>query len=145
MIKKVINGEEVIIQGGTWEQLDAFIHKTGLDRYRGRIVPRNSSTGPWRNQLDLKIAQNIPISYGDLQVSLDIANLLNLIDSSSGLVRYVPYGNVQAVRFAGMDADSGLPIYQLRYAVSRPDEYPLYEYDQVRSRWRAKLGLRWSF
>jgi len=137
--------DEVVIQGGTWEQLDAFIHKVGLDKYRGRIAPRNACFGPWRNQIDFKVSQNVPVGYGHLEASLDIANLANLFNSDSGHVRYVPYGSVQAVRYAGEQPDSGLPIYQLRYAVSRPDEYPLYELDQVRSRWRAKLGLRWSF
>lgn len=137
--------DQVIIQGGTWDQLEEFLHKTGLDKYRGRIAPRNASFGPWRTNLDLKIAQNIPVSYGHLELSLNIANLLNLIDSNAGHVKYVPFGNVQAVRYAGQDQDTGLPIYQLRYAVSRPDEYPLFETDQIRSRWRAKLGLRWSF
>ncbi len=137
--------DEVIIQGGTWEQLDAFITMTGLDEYRGQIVPRNASKGPWRHELDLKVAQNIPVGYGNLEVTLEIANLTNLFDEDAGHIRYVPFGNVQAVRYAGDQPDTGLPIYQLRYAVSNPEEYPLFEIDQVRSRWRAKIGLRWSF
>jgi len=137
--------DEVVIQGGTWEQLDEFIHRAGLDRYRGQIAPRNASRGPWWEQLDLKIAQNIPIGYGALEATLEIANLMNLLDKDAGHVEYVRYGNVQAVRYAGTQPDSGLPIYQLRYAVSNPEEYPLFEIDQIRSRWRAKVGLRWSF
>lgn len=139
------SSDEVVIQGGTWDQLDAFINMAGLNKYRGKIAPRNASDGPWRHELDLKVSQNIPIGYGDLEVSIDIANLTNLFDSDSGHIRYVPFGNVQAVRYAGEQADTGLPIYQLRYAVSNPEEYPIYEIDQTRSRWRAKLGLRWSF
>ncbi len=137
--------DEVVIQGGTWEQLDEFIHRAGLDRYRGQIAPRNASRGPWWEQLDLKIAQNIPVGYGALEATLEIANLMNLLDKDAGHVEYVRYGNVQAVRYAGTQPDSGLPIYQLRYAVSNPEEYPLFEIDQIRSRWRAKVGLRWSF
>ncbi|RLE17217.1 MAG: TonB-dependent receptor [Acidobacteria bacterium] len=137
--------DEVIIQGGTWEQLDAFITSTGLDKYRGQIVPRNASRGPWRHELDLKVAQNIPIGYGNLEATFEIANLTNLFDSDAGHIRYVPFGNVQAVRYAGDQPDTGLPIYQLRYAVSNPEEYPIFETDQIRSRWRAKIGLRWSF
>lgn len=139
------SADEVVIQGGTWEQLDEFINRAGLNKYRGRIAPRNSSSGPWRTNLDFKVAQTVPVGYGHLELSLDIANLLNLLDSNAGHIRYVPFGNVQAVRYAGEQADTGLPIYQLRYAVSNPEEYPIYELDQVRSRWRAKLGVRWSF
>jgi hypothetical protein len=29
--------------------------------------------------------------------------------------------------------------------VREPDDNPLFTLDNVRSRWRAKLGLRWSF
>lgn len=139
------SADEVVIQGGTWEQLDEFISTAGLDAYRGQIAPRNASLGPWRHSIDLKVAQTIPVGYGDLEATFEIANLTNLFDSDSGHVRYVPFGNVQAVRYAGDQADTGLPIYQLRYAVSNPEEYPMFEIDQVRSRWRAKIGLRWSF
>ena len=137
--------DEVVIQGGTWEQLDAFITSSGLDKYRGQIAPRNASRGPWRHELDLRVGQNIPVGYGNLEATLEIANLTNLFDSDAGHIRYVPFGNVQAVRYAGDQPDTGLPIYQLRFAVSNPEEYPIFEIDQVRSRWRAKIGLRWSF
>ena len=137
--------DEVVIQGGTWEQLDAFITSSGLDKFRGQIAPRNASRGPWRHELDLRVGQNIPVGYGNLEATLEIANLTNLFDSDAGHIRYVPFGNVQAVRYAGDQPDTGLPIYQLRFAVSNPEEYPIFEIDQVRSRWRAKIGLRWSF
>ncbi len=139
------SADEVLIQGGTWEQLDAFISMAGLDSYRGEIAPRNASTGPWLTDFDIKLMQDIPVGYGDLQVTLDIANFLNLLDADWGHVKYMPFGNIQAVRYAGQDPATGKPIYQLRYEVSRPDEYPMFTLDNVRSRWRLKLGLRWSF
>lgn len=136
--------DEIVLQGhGTWEDLDAFITRAGLDKYRGRIAPRNASTGPWRHNLDLKISQDVPAGYGDLEVTMEIANLTNLFDSDAGHLRYVNFGNVDAVRVVPIPDQ--LPIYQLRSEVYDPEASPLYEIDQVRSRWRAKIGLRWSF
>jgi hypothetical protein len=139
------NADEVIIQGGTWEQLDAFIHRAGLDHYRGQIAPRNASLGPWTTDFDIKVAQDIPVGYGDLELTLDLVNFLNLLNADWGHVSYMEFGNVQAVRYAGPDPETGKPRYQLYPVVRDPANNPLFTLDNVRSRWRAKLGVRWSF
>jgi hypothetical protein len=137
--------DDVVITNGTWEQLENYLQRTGADKYAGRILPRNAYNAPWVTQTDLAIRQNIPIpGRSSLQVSLDIFNFWNLIDSDSGHVKYIQYGTLNPVEYQGT-TDDGLPIYELERIVTDPEDNPLYTTDNTRSRWRLRLGVRWSF
>ncbi|MEE4272086.1 MAG: carboxypeptidase regulatory-like domain-containing protein [Thermoanaerobaculales bacterium] len=136
--------DQVELQGGTWDQFTAYLDKYGLTKYMGKVVPRNATNQPWVTQTDLAIRQNIPIpGKSSLQVSLDIFNFWNLIDDESGLVRYVNFGNVTPLRYMGQN-DDDLPIYQLWDLVTNPDE-DIFYYNDLKSRWRMRLGVRWTF
>lgn len=136
--------DDVIIVNGTWEDLDRYISlDSGLDGARGSIVDRNASTAPWTHTLDLQISQEIPVSNSKLEVTLDILNLANLFDSDSGVTRYVPFSGVSPIEYEGVDEATGKPVYFLEDVVFNPEER--WETDDLRSRWRAKLGVRWSF
>lgn len=136
--------DDVEITNGTWEQLDAFLHATGYDEYAGKIAPRNAKTGPWTGSLDLHIAQQIPMPYGELEVTADVFNLMNLFNSDYGHVEFVNFGTITPAKYLGTN-DDGKPIYQLYSAVTGLQDNGLYSTDNLRSRWRAKLGLRYSF
>lgn len=134
-----------IVGGGTWEQLDAFINANKvLDKNRGGFVSRNADQAPWYHTLDLHLAQQIPVSRTSLEVTLDLQNLGNLFDSSSGLLKYVPFSTVTPVEIEGFTED-GRPRYSLRSVVTDPDNNSIYAIHNIESRWRAKLGLRWNF
>ncbi len=136
--------DDVEITNGTWDELNAYIERAGLGSYKGGIAPRNATNQPWVTQTDLAIRQNIPVpGNSSLQISLDIFNFWNLIDDESGLVRFVRFGTVSPVTYQGVN-DEGKPIYQLRSVVTDPDT-DIYTYNDLRSRWRARLGVRWSF
>jgi len=140
------NEGEVIIQNGTWAQLDAYIEADkGLKNARGTIVNRNSSRAPWRHDLDLALAQELPISRTKLEITLDILNLSNLLDKNSGIKQYAAFSEISPVNFVRIDAASGKPIYSLNSVVTNPDNVSKFTIDDLRSRWQAKLGLRWRF
>jgi hypothetical protein len=137
---------DVVVEGGaTWAQLDAFISSQEcLDANRGGIAPRNCGTGPWTHSLDLRVAQDVPIgSWSKLQVTAEIENLANLFDEDAGVVRYINFSTVEPFSIAGVTAD-GKPRYGLSGFVTNPALDP-FTTSSIRSRWRAKLGLRWSF
>jgi hypothetical protein len=137
--------DDVVITNGTWDQLNAYLEAYGLGKYKGQIAPRNSLRQPYVTQTDLAIRQNIPVpGKSSLQVLLDIYNFWNLIDDDSGRVRYVNFGTISPVSYEGV-TDDGKPIYELRSIVTDPDNTSLYSVDNIRSRWRARLGVRWSF
>ena len=129
----------VIYSGGTYADLDKYISSEPcLARSRGGIAPRNCGAGPWSSTLDLRLAQAIPVGFGRAEVTLDVNNLANLFDKDAGLVKFVNFGTTTPARYRGM-TDDGKPIYELS------DLETPYNLDNERSRWRAKLGLRWTF
>ncbi|MGD2115890.1 MAG: TonB-dependent receptor [Acidobacteriota bacterium] len=135
--------DEVIIQGGTWEQLDAYIRgDDGLSSSRGEIVDRNASRAPWIHQLDFHYAVRVPFGRFEPEITLDIFNFGNLIDSDSGVVRFASFSAVSPVSFNGIDEATGKPIYGVSRFTSLDRRF---EVDDLRSRWQAKLGLRFSF
>ena len=134
---------DVVITNGTWADLDAFINANPvLDANRGGLVPRNADQAPWSHTLDLHLAQQIPVSRTHLEVTFDVLNLMNLIDEDSGTLRFVNFSALEAWEVEGFTED-GTPIISLNnVALGRSDKFQTHS---TVSRWRAKLGLRWTF
>ena len=113
--------DDVVVTNGTWEQLDALIRSDEcLSSHRGQIAPRNCSRAPWSESLDLRFAQDIPIKNSKLQLTLDLANFLNLLDEDSGHLRFVNFSTVSVVSYSGVSED-GKPIYGLNSVVTNPE------------------------
>ncbi|HEX8655320.1 MAG TPA: TonB-dependent receptor [Allosphingosinicella sp.] len=75
-----------------------LVGQLDLERYRGRIVPKNSQTSPnvWR--ADLHLSQELPAPFVNralprarFQVFADVENFLNLINSDWGSLRQVSF------------------------------------------------------
>jgi len=137
--------DDVIVTGGTFADLDAFISSEPcLDSHRGEIAPRNCSRAPWNHSFDLRIAQDIPIKNSNLQVTLDLLNLANLFDEDSGVLRYAEFNAIAPVDI-DVDDDTGKFIYDLENFITDPANNDRFETHNIISRWRAKLGVRWTF
>jgi hypothetical protein len=136
------SGAPLADQASAWNALNAYIEgDPGLSKYRGQIVPRNSSREPWNHSLDARIAQDIPVpGLRDhrLQVTLDIVNVLNLINSEWGKFQYVSNQNDTPWTSAGIDAATG----KQKINFSTRDRFVL---SQLGTRWQMQLGLRYSF
>jgi hypothetical protein len=140
------NVSDVVVRGGTPEQLEAFIAgDEGLSANRGRIVPRNASRAPWTNQMDFRLALQIPFNSGKRSVELtaDVLNVLNLFDSDWGTFEFTANQNISPIRYAGIDAASGKPIYDI--ATLAAPTFTKFTLDDLRSRWQAMLGVRVRF
>ncbi|MBU3679177.1 MAG: TonB-dependent receptor [Candidatus Kapabacteria bacterium] len=134
-----------------WAQMMALIDANPLlKQYQGQILPRNALREPWVNQLDLRIMQDIP-GFADhtMQFTLDVQNLLNFIDPSWGLQRYVDF---QSSNLFGLVLDSQNKPFdaqgRLRMSYSEPltaGRPGIYIIDNFFSRWRMQIGLRYSF
>lgn len=139
------SADEVIVRGGTWDQLNAFIEADeGLRKARGSIIGRNASRAPWRHDLDFSFAQELPIVSTKLELTFDILNLSNLFDKDAGVKKYAAFSEISPVTFSGIDAATGKPIYTLASVVTNP-AVTKFTIDDLRSRWQAKIGLRWRF
>ncbi|MEM7354937.1 MAG: hypothetical protein AAF657_29275, partial [Acidobacteriota bacterium] len=134
---------DVVITNGTWEELDAFISANPvLDAARGGNTVRNADRAPWTHSLDIHVAQDIPVGKGHLELTFDLVNLGNLLDDDSGLVRYVNFNAVEVWELEGF-TDGGTPIISLANITRGQDD--LFELHNTNSRWRGKIGIRWSF
>jgi hypothetical protein len=125
---------------------EEFIKSEGLERYRGRIVPRNSGRSPWVTTLDMRLSQEIPIWRKTRGVvTLDIENLANLINNDWGRVSQVSFIYVAPVLdVGGIDAATNRYIYRPRAGSTGPTK-PISSLTALNSVWRLQLGLRFEF
>ncbi len=78
---------------------NALVTNLGLEKFRGRIVPKNSQTSPDFFKVDLNVSQELPLFVGDAKLRLfaDVENVLNLIDSDWGALRQVGFPYLASV------------------------------------------------
>lgn len=132
--------DEVIIVNGSCADLQAFLDAIEGTK-PGEIVERNHATAPWLHRIDLKLAQKIPVlARYNAELTLDLLNVANLFDSDAGVVEFVQFGTYAPVEI-DFDDETGMPIYELLF--EDPDDR--FTVDDLRSRWQAKLGVRFNF
>lgn len=131
-------------QAGAWAEMDAFLAgDAGLDAARGSIITRNASREPWYHGLDLRIAQDIPVpglKDNRLQITLDVVNVLNMLDKDWGKLYYVSNQNMTPWTSRGIDAASGKE--KINFNAPSGSRFSV---SQLASRWQAQLGIRYSF
>ncbi len=140
-----ISADEQILTKGTWEDLDNYIkNDPNLQKYRGQILPRNASRDPWYNELDIKIAQHIPIpglKGHKLELFLTINNLLNMFDKDWGVYRYISFDD-SPLTYVGIDAATGKPKLEFWGKTVKDERYTI---NQILSRWRMLIGAHYKF
>ncbi len=128
---------------GEAQAFDTYIQQDDyLNSRRGQYVERYGALAPWRGKWDLKILQdfNFNVSKGKqntIQLSVDILNVGNLINSDWGVVE-LP-NNLQPL---GVSLDAvNTPTYTFN-----PNLVNSFGVDSsLNSRWQMQLGLRYIF
>ncbi|CAL2078960.1 TonB-dependent receptor [Tenacibaculum sp. 190524A05c] len=138
------NGNVLVSAQEQWTRLDNFINNNDyLRENRGSYAERNGGRTPWNHQLDAKFVLNIPFKNNDnLQVSFDVFNVLNLLNKSWGRLVFVPNvvnSNFNLLEFQGVQNNQ--PIYQF----TLDENAKPWVLDVINSRWKAQLGLKYSF
>jgi hypothetical protein len=150
-----------------YADLEKYINQDDyLSKHRGEYMERSGAQNPWQHQVDVKVIQDIFTNVGKgrntLQVSLDIFNVGNLLNSNWGRSQF-SNRNSALLSFQGYDAQSR-PVFTYPYltsAVVTPANgttpgtiatpgVPLtssYRDDVtgLASRWQMQLGLRYIF
>ncbi|MBS1976109.1 MAG: TonB-dependent receptor [Bacteroidetes bacterium] len=133
-----------------WTDLNAYIDQDKyLNAHRGQYAERNGAIMPWRDQLDFRLLQDFYIKTGEkrntLQLSFDVFNMGNMLNSSWGLMK-TP-NRTALLTFQGYDA-TGHPTFTYPY-LDAANKVPLtttYRYDLgLLSRWQFQFGLRYIF
>ncbi len=142
-----------------WADLDAFIKSDDyLKTRRGQYAERNGLRTPWNHDLDMKIMHEFKLSKSDkskaLQISLDVINVLNLINSDWGHVTFVTNLNNYTVNFLKFVKDAngkgvGAPAtgYNPTFNFVKPNglNNHYYTVDPINSRWQGQVGIKFIF
>ncbi len=129
-------GATAAAQNASYDSLANFINSQDCVRnQRGQIMERNSCRNAWVNRLDARLQKNIPTFNGQVMVlSLDVFNLLNMIDKDWGLVKTTSAFEGQSlVQLRGWDPLYNRGIYSNAFPI-------LNRVDPIASVWRIQLG-----
>lgn len=129
-------------------QQAAFKAFIAQDKYlssrRGQYTEKNGGQTPWFSQLDMRVLQDLKFktgknSYQTIQLSFDVVNLGNLINSNWGVRKYASTAS-----------------YYQPLTVNYSNNNPTYIFDpslkstfisspELPSRWQMQFGLRYIF
>lgn len=139
------SADEVIVTGGTWEELNAYIEADdATSSHRGEIPERNTGRGPWTNTMDFRLALDIPmLQRRGAQITFDVQNFGNMLNKNWGLIRFPNFNEISPFRYDGIDPATGKMIYSL--VPMKAATFRKLETDDPRSRWQAQLGVRFRF
>ncbi|MBT8400751.1 MAG: hypothetical protein KJO98_09760, partial [Rhodothermia bacterium] len=129
-----------------WSHLNAFIEQDDyLSENRGTIAERFGGVNPWFSNIDLRILQDIGINVGEkrhtLQLSLDILNVANLLNSDWGVRKVATPAATSPLTLAGFDAD-GEPTFNF---TGGPNLETFVDSPSLFSRWQMQLGVKYIF
>ena len=132
--------------GGSYNSLLTFVQNDPcLSKYVGLTIPRNACRGPWTNTLDGKVAVQLPFKRIKAEITLDALNLLNLLDSKSGLFQYASFNQLQVIGTNPTSVSATVPFAGYNLTTLTSPTFTKFFRDDLRSRWQIQLGGRISF
>ncbi len=119
--------------------LESFIQQDDyLNTHRGENMERYGAISPWRGRWDMKLVQGYKLSdTNSIELSFDILNLGNLLNSDWGIVQQP---NILQPIGVGVDG-SGNPTYSF----NPNTEETFTNNASLLSRWQVMTGLRFNF
>jgi hypothetical protein len=125
---------------GQAEAFNTYIQQDDyLSGRRGQYVERYGALAPWRSRWDVKVLQDIKVSKDNvLQLSLDILNVGNLLNSNWGVVQQPR--NLQPVGVT-VDPTTLVPTYTFDPNLTETFSANT----NLLSRWQAQVGVRYIF
>ncbi len=136
------SASEVAFTGGTYQNLINFIQEEGcLDDFIGQIIPRNVCRAPWQNQMDFAFKVGLPFQRVKAEITLDVINVLNLMNSGWGLQQYTSFNSIAPV--TATLSGGQITAYNISFLTG--SSFRRYNRDDLRSRWQMQLGGRLRF
>ena len=144
------------------DQLSDFTKFVDNDPYlktrKGQYAERNGMRTPWNQSLDMKLMHEFKVSKTDrskaLVVSLDVFNVLNLINNDWGHITFVTNVNnytVNMLQFVkdnngvavGKPSSGYIPTFNFIKPTGLNGNY--YTVDPINSRWQGQFGIKYIF
>jgi hypothetical protein len=141
--------DKTITAAEQWDNLNALIEDDNyLSENRGSYAEKNGAWSPFATIFDLAVRHDFGLELGGqthkFQISLDIGNFGNLINSEWGTIYTVPgaFNNYYLYQFEGYEEDGTTPQFTFR-----DDEVGLERFNiaGLSSRWSMLFGLRYMF
>jgi len=122
-----------------YARLDQLIRAVPcLRTQRGHLLKRNSCQDPWLHQTQARVAKRFRLSSAqELELTVDLLNVLNFLDSDWGLVRHTL--GTTLLSLEGYDTEHGRGVYDVDLGATGR------EVDVGASRWRMQLGATLTF
>ncbi|RMI02395.1 MAG: TonB-dependent receptor [Calditrichaeota bacterium] len=144
----VDNSGNLVTAQEQWDRLNAFIEQDDyLSSHRGQIADRFGAVNPWFSDIDLRILQDLSVDIGakthTFQISLDILNVANLLNSDWGVRKVASAAATSPLTLVRMDEDANgnkIPVFNF----TGPSE-TFIDDPGLLSRWQIQLGLRYFF
>jgi len=157
-IPTVAESQTMILDAANRAAFNTFVDADSyLKNRRGKYAERNGMRTPWNHELDLKLMHEFHFSSTNRQhtlaISLDVFNVLNLLNNNWGHITFVSNLNNYTVNFLKFVPDAAahavgdpstgyVPTFQFQKPVLGSHYY--YN-DPINSRWQGQLGLKYTF
>ncbi len=146
-------GGSTITADEQWTAFNAFIEQDDyLSEHRGEIAERFGAVNPWFSNIDLRIMQDLSFNFGTFQLSLDILNVANLINSDWGVRKVASSSATTPLELVEFDTDpansipDGAPVFKFNGAdPADPLTETFVDDPGLFSRWQMQLGIRYFF
>lgn len=138
---------------------DAFFAFMEQDKYlsanKGQYAGANAVLAPWLHRFDFRIARELFLNTGNvknaLELSLDILNVGNMLNSKWGVMQNMTSANNGAIlRYEGTQQGTNTPIYSMPKIKDANDNsvYPTQTFTTTYNpsqTWSMQIGIRYKF
>ena len=120
-----------------------------LSRHKGKYAEAYSVYSPWVHRLDFHYAHDFKVRIGKttntLQLSVDIKNLLNIFNSSWGVMKYMnPDLNEGRILSVDRIDPDGTPVFKTIEGVQPGVDTWTYYHDYGQC-WSLQVGIKYMF
>jgi hypothetical protein len=141
--------DQVILQNGTWDQLNAFLNGDSASKdNRGTIPERNAGRSPFFHQLDLRYGVTLPVrGRARVELTLDVFNLMNAFNNGWGWHYFPKFPNSSGnglLGYGNIDPVTGKERINLS-TITSPTFQGTFDRDDQLSRAQAQFGARIRF
>ena len=120
-----------------------------LRNHKGQYAEAYSARAPWVHTFDLRLMEDFQFNVGSakhsIQISFDIMNIGNLLNSKWGVARNNAICNNSAIlKYEGVNSNRE-PIFSMNKVNG---EYPTTSYDYIRANtqcWQVQFGIKYIF
>lgn len=143
------SGGRTVTRQEQWTALDAYISQNPyLSSVRGEVTERNGAMLPWLHRFDFRMVQDFLLGKDEtgnkLQLTFDILNVGNLINSEWGVANLINQRNL--MQYRGRDANGNAQFtanFQAGVGAFPQESFrPNFDLSQT---WSGQVGIRYIF